>query len=295
LDDGDAGRFVVPTDALGRIQWRAGGPADGAVDIGSVALWIVGYIDSGFQTITRIWQTSLNTIDVEFDHLVRYLDPADPRDGTYLAAYTLTGPLAPVRVLQSVTKVDDYTLRLWYAGELVEGEAYSLSVTGLVSEEGYGLSSDPTTGAFVAYGPDRRPIPLAQQPQGRVDIRNPQAERDAPQGQPLGTFVMDGDGDLAVETGRAYLRKRIFRRLSTSPGEMFHEPGYGVLPKLKSLYRPADLRKLVQDVESQIRQEPDVVSVRASAQATGSVVIVTLKVQDRFGAWEMDHTIMGES
>ena len=193
-----------------------------------------------------------------------------------------------------MTLVDDYTLRLWFDGDLIVDETYTLSVTGLVSAGGYALSPDPTTGTFIAYGPDRHPVPLVQQTSGRFDIRNPQATRDAPEGSPLGTFVMDADGDVGIETGRAYLRKRVFRRLATRKGEMFHEPNYGLSLKDKGLYRPAELRALQLDVEAQVRSEPNVKACRASvSEYAPGVVYVALKIQDDLGWFDLETELRG--
>ena len=129
-----------------------------------------------------------------------------------------------------------------------------------------------------------------------MDIRNPQATRDAPQGEPLGTFIIDADGDIGIESGRMYLRKRIFRRLSTPKGSMFHDPNYGVMPQLKGLYRPADLRKLVQDVEAQVKSEPDVIACRATVrELTPGVVVCELKVTDKLGVFDVSTGLWSES
>jgi len=295
LRGGQAGRFLVPTDERGCVDWRAGAPGELAVNFGSCITWLVGYVDSGLLGLTRLWQSSLNTVDIELDHEPRHLDPADPRDALYLPAYTVTGPASPARLVQAVTYVGDNTLRLWFDGELVEGASYSLSITGLVSIEGFALSPDPMSGSFVAYGPDRRPVPLREHPAARFDLRNPQVERDAPVGEPLGTFVIDTEGDLDIEGARAYLRKRIFRRLSTRRGTMLHEPGYGLLLRDAGLYRPAALRALQQDIEAQLRAEPDVRSARATvSQLAPGVVYCRLKVTDDLGLVELDMMLRGE-
>lgn len=292
IDDGDCGRVLVATDDQGCIEWRAGGPGDGAVFPGVMTLWLVGFIDSILMSLTRLWQTSLNTVDVEFSDAIRYLDPADPRDTMHLEAYTVTGPAAPARLVQAVTKVDDETIRLWFDGDLVPGEAYTIAFSGLYSAIGAALP--PTSGSFVAFGPDRVPLPLVKQPAGRFDIRNPQAPSDAPQNEPLGTVVIDDSGDLGIETGRPYLRKRILRRLSTRKGTMFHEPAYGLELKQGGLYRPAELRALQLDVEAQVRQERDVVAARASVrELVPGVVYLSLKVRDNLGWFDLETEVGG--
>lgn len=103
------------------------------------------------------------------------------------------------------------------------------------------------------------------------DVANPQT-RDAmldPLPDPnnprnLGTFVVDDTGDLAFDEGLTSLKKRILRRLVTTPGAFLHLPGYGVgIPTYgKQLGQAAVLARLAADSESQIAREPEVARVR---------------------------------
>ncbi len=76
---------------------------------------------------------------------------------------------------------------------------------------------------------------------------------------------------------------------------MYHEPDYGLKLTDKGLYTPTELSALQKDTEAQIRQEPDVITARAIlSELTCGVVLVTLKVKDRFGIAEIEGTIGGE-
>lgn len=123
----------------------------------------------------------------------------------------------------------------------------------------------------------------------RVDIANPQTERDTPQGAALGTFQVSDTGDLENDHGRTYLRKRIFRRLGTMKAGFFHLAGYGLKPPSGRLFTPTTLRRLKVDVELQVRQEPGVVGVRATVtEQSPGVVLVQLRVQDDNGSFELE-------
>ena len=239
--------------------------------------------------ITSARQVTLNAVEIVFDLEPQHLDPEDPDDGTNIDNYTVTGPVAPfaARLVQVVTYEGDDTIRVWFDGPLVPGELYAFSVDNIVSTvTAAPLAPSPTLFSFIAFGADSSPVALVSQPTQRWDLRNPQAPADAPEGAALGTFVIDDDGDLGVETRRKYLRKRIFRRLTTRKGSIVLEPTYGLDYEAQGLQTPARLRRLQQDAEMQIRQEPGVTRVRASVaqhpMAPG-IVVITLRVFDEFG------------
>lgn len=265
----------------------------GATGGGSWSFWLLLF------EVEDAYQSTLNTVDVEFSWEPKHLDPEDSTDGINLANYTVVGPVAPLaeRLMQAVTYEGDNTLRMWFDGSLVPGEVYSISLDNIEAVGGAApLAPSPTTFSFTAFGADAEPVPLEQQPAQQWDIRNPQTPRDAPEAQPLGTFVIDDDGDLGVETRRQYLRKRIYRRLTTKKGEMILDPDYGITYEEKQLIRTTTLRRLQQDIESQVRQEFGVTGARAAvgqhAQFPG-IVQVRLRVFDEFGDFTEELTLGG--
>jgi hypothetical protein len=284
---------VALTDADGIVEWISI-PSAGTSN--STALSVVGWLGLGGMTITSIRQSTLNTVDLVFSEEPNHLDPVNPDDAFHIPNYTVTGPVSPLpeRLIQAVSYEGDNTVRLWFDGPLVPDEIYNFSITDIEGESGNILVGEPILLSLTAFGADRVPVPLQQDPRQSWDIRNPQSPDDAPQNAPLGTFVLNDDGDLDIETKRQYLRKRIFRRLGTRKGAMYHLPEYGLELADKTLYTGTTLRQLQQEVESQISLEPDVVSVRASAQQLlPGVVIVKIVVSDRFGSFDMTDTLGG--
>lgn len=154
-------------------------------------------------------------------------------------------------------------------------------------------AEDPITLGLLAFGAEVNSAAIVVDADvGRVDVANPQTEVDAAQGASLGTFQVTETGDLANEHGRSYLRKRIFRRLSTFRAGFFHLAGYGLRFPSKNLFTSTTIRRLQLDIETQVRQEPGVTAVRASiAELTPGIVKVTLRVQDDNGSFGLEATL----
>jgi hypothetical protein len=265
----------------------------GATGGGSWSFWLLVFsVDEGDQS-------TLNSVDLVFSWPPKRIDPEDPDDAINLDNYTVTGPVSPLaeRLLQSAVYIGDNTIRLYFDGPLVPGEIYAIAIANVQAEGGGVLTPDPTTISFEAFGALRQPVPLVSQPTELYDIRNPQTAADAPQGAALGTFVIDDDGDLGVETRRRYLRKRIFRRLLTRKGSIVLEPDYGLAYDAKAPLKPAVLRRLQQDAESQLRQEQGVTGARVAVRQNPvepGIVEMTVKVFDQFGDFTTNVTIGGD-
>lgn len=247
----------------------------------------------GSMAIVSGSQSSLNAVDIEFDEDPRFLDPLDPNDARNLSNYSITGPASPARLLLSVEYLETNRIRLHYDGAFVAGELYVIGVSNVISTLGHLVNPSPSTFQFIAYGADAAPIPLVEQT-SPSDIRNPQTSRDAPTDGSLGTYVVKS-GDLDIESARQYLRKRIWRRLGTRKGSMFHLPNYGLELNDKSLYTPTELRRLQNEILQQIGSEDGVRAVAVSIrQLAIGVVLVKISVTDKFGTFTDEGAIGGE-
>ena len=240
----------------------------------------------GSLVVSLVEQLSLNSVRVAFSSPPVVFNKNATTDGLNPANYFLAQP-APLT--QSVVSdgANSSSVTVFFDAELPAGALLSLTVQN-VSD---GSTVVPTTTLpIVPFGAERRPGPVGQA-LGRFDIANPQTPQDSGPGRALGVFQLDESGDLANDTGRANLRKRIFRRLSTRPGGFFHLPNYGLNLEDKTLITPTQLRRIQIDTQDQILEEPDVVaaSVRVSQLAPG-VVRLRLIVTDRFGTFNMDVT-----
>lgn len=232
-----------------------------------------------------------NAVDVTFAEPPRAFDPADARDVLNPANWTIAvrEPAdAIVRLPQFVERIDAYTVRVYFDGELSPFAVYRITVSARATSAAgvpFLLCLDADFAAFGVATIRTSGIPADLQ---RTDLMNPQITRDAQQNDPppLGTFQISDRGDYALERGRAYLRKRILRRAVTGLGGFFHLPAYGFAEGQKTLITPDLLRRTQARAQSQIMREPDVVSVSVSVKAdpdAASVVVLRIRAIDREG------------
>lgn len=93
------------------------------------------------------------------------------------------------------------------------------------------------------------------------------------------------EGDYAIDSGLANLKKRILRRLITVPGSFAHMPTYGIgVPNyVKKLNRADVVTKLETDAQLQIEQEPEVTQASVKVQPVSSGLVridIRIKTQD---------------
>jgi hypothetical protein len=100
-----------------------------------------------------------------------------------------------------------------------------------------------------------------------------------------GTLRVGADGDYVSDVGDSYLRKRIFRRLTTAPGDFFWLPDYGVGLRVKEELPSGSLPVLRQRIIDQVLRETDVESVDVSLQLRTALgaLDVTISCRSRRG------------
>lgn len=96
--------------------------------------------------------------------------------------------------------------------------------------------------------------------------------------QPEGTWRYDTTGDIGIQTAAESLKKRLYRRLMTSPGGFSHlGNGYGMNAGIKQIVRSGELQRLANRAAEQARLEPDVIAASAEAtlkfSAAGSAIV----------------------
>jgi hypothetical protein len=193
----------------------------------------------------------------------------------------------PVRRILRVDSVDSQTVLVVFDAPLDSGVSYEFTVTGVIAVATGLPMSTPFVTTFVALGVARAATPGLPNIPANLDLANPQTPRDGAEGE-LGTLQVDGTGDLANDSGRAQLRKRIFRRLSTRPGGFYHLDNYGLRVPAKRLLTADEQRQLELDSVFQVRQEPEVVAASATVTrlAIGTYVL-NLRIQDNIGTFDM--------
>ena len=190
------------------------------------------------------------------------------------------GSFTPLIQTVEAVEGEEFIVDVFTDASLTPGTVYRICTTALNTMGQPLICPDD---AFRTF--DERVIELGD----RTDIANPNLLVDAPivDPPPLGTNQITDRGDLALDFGRPYLRKRVFRRMATPLGGFYHLPGYGLAQPLKGRSTPDSVRQLRKLAEAQIKREPDVRRVRAIASrgpaaddANKNILFVTLLVED---------------
>lgn len=95
-----------------------------------------------------------------------------------------------------------------------------------------------------------------------------------------GVRVISAAGDFAAESGADLIKKLIYRRLITKPGEFYHLPNYGVGLGVKEPIPVRDLRALKKTIATQILEEPEVadVAVKVELFPGDNELVITMQV-----------------
>lgn len=117
----------------------------------------------------------------------------------------------------------------------------------------------------VAVRPRRVPRPV-QQREGRQDFRYDFFETQA--------YLLDPRRDVDLHGGLEALKKRIIRRLITTPGNFAHLETYGAGLEVKRTFNPGRLAEVRAKVLEQVRAEEEVRSVAVSAEFQPQGVLI---------------------
>lgn len=237
--------------------------------------------------VSRVDAIRENVIRVTFDRYVYYTGVLDPGDASNIKRYIVSPvessrdsagnppkPVTPIRIDKPIYG-DSYYLDIVLDREMSAYPAqYVLTMAGLKGKDGNPLEN-PATFALPAVYREIKPYQPSLGFANR-DIANPQVlsaltglpAAQTPENDQLGTYRVDGIGDVARDEGEVGYRKRIFRRLTTQRGRFAHLPSYGVgLPSLvKQLALPGYREQLASDSEQQIKQEPETAAVSVVIQ-----------------------------
>lgn len=97
-----------------------------------------------------------------------------------------------------------------------------------------------------------------------------------------GVLKLTTAGDYQLESGAPLLKKLIYRRLMSTPGDFFHLPGYGIGIRNKEPIPASNLGNLKTKIEQQVLREPEVEAVKASLTLdSNGVLTVTVKARMR--------------
>jgi hypothetical protein len=165
------------------------------------------------------------------------------------------------------------------------GVVYEVTVSTAIKSTNADVFAGPTAFVFGGRAPSRVIKPIERFEEQLRDFAYnliPNPDRPSVSTQ---VYQFDDSGDIAIQGNDESLRKRIFRRILTKPGDFAFLPKYGAGIQIKSLIRADRLQEIANEIAQQAKLEPDVVNAGASAELqrneTGSFVIIRVFVQSR--------------
>lgn len=232
------------------------------------------------------------------DHTVRVTLSFEPQNqnGTILGdalnpqTWQITVPstgriLSPIRVVR--LNATTYDISTWEKFDPVQVEMKVTSTTLLnVAGNPVGILEAGFPGS-LRENTDRADKLAARRGFAYTDIRNP-ITPNSPAG---GTLEITAGGDYQSETGPAFVRKLIVRRLLSTParlspigrGDFFHLPEYGagIPAQVKGMVSTANLVALKKLIEQQTLLEPEVSAAVAKLSFNAANGILNIELQAR--------------
>lgn len=212
----------------------------------------------GFDSVTNRINWTVVAVD---PRIPRVADPNDPflPPGEAVPTYT------PEIGLIEVDDDDDKQIHISFNTRLEERVRYQLTASLNIRTANCDELEDPRTreaqGLFIGTGPTPRFI--TQDTLRDFDLRYFPTDPL----QPNGTWRYDTTGDIGIQSEDESLRKRILRRVSTSPrGFVNLSRDYGAGLNIKTLARSGRIQDIANVVAEQARQEPDVRDAGAEAR-----------------------------
>ena len=237
-----------------------------------------GFLAQAQVAVVGVAQYSLNSVDVGFNTFPLTFDEFTDGDALNPSTYTISrtdGEDAPF--ILSVECVGPGVIRIYVDAIFVEGVEYTVTVSGVTSAAGETLGP-ANSGSFEGIGRGVA-TSIIDPSEPRTDILNAVGADSIEDG-----LRYDPSGDLANQSGRSYLRKRLLRRITTVMGGFFHLPGYGAGQRLKTRISGSKVARMEKQIQAQCEQEPDVRSVSVSATIrSASIVRVVVTVLDAEG------------
>lgn len=103
-----------------------------------------------------------------------------------------------------------------------------------------------------------------------------------------GFYRLDSKSDYDTHSGVVALKKRIIRRIISTPGGFSHLPDYGVGVRVKEPINATKLADLRSKVRRQVLLEEEVERVDVEVTFTGGVLFIKLDVRTQVGAFRLE-------
>jgi hypothetical protein len=229
---------------------------------------------SGVTSLSGALAVATNTVRVTTNGLVLDNSAAVAGDALNPATWTVTrlDTGANLNVV-SVTQVSAFQydlLTLFPFGPSTV--THQVTTASLLDATGNPIGSPRTVNfaGLLAAAVATAQAKLASKRLSTQDIANAPAPGNLYQG---GTLKLDAAGDYETVSGAELIRKLIYRRLTTTPGDFFHLPNYGLGLLEKEVLRASDVVALKRQLEAQVLLEPEVEACTASLSLGGDGIL----------------------
>lgn len=258
---------------------------------------------AGLITVLGVLPASQNSFVVVFDRPPRRLDDQSPFSGVNPSNYALTtidptviagngdavvpeGFVVPTRqpsiVRALVDRVDPTQVTLTTDAALEAGVLYEVAIVGGIKSIDGDTFAGPNTARFFGRRAPGTPVGLERFEERFRDLDYvlvPDPSRPDAETQ---VYRFDDSGDVGLADNATSLRKRLFRRITTQPGQFAFLPKYGVGLQIKALARAGQLQQMSNLIAEQVKLEPDVLQAGASTSlrrtSKGGIVSVQLQI-----------------
>jgi hypothetical protein len=171
----------------------------------------------------------------------------------------------------AVVEIAPYIFEIFTLEEFGPYAVAHVVLADILAEDGITPISDP----YYAFFNGLQEAKSGSNTEGTIDIANPPFAENVV----AGTLITGTDGDYVNDGGIPFLRKLIFRRLCALPGGFFYlDPTYGLGIRVKEPLRTTDLRRLSADIQLQVLQEPEFVSVDVKLTINPGLGVLTILV-----------------
>lgn len=218
---------------------------------------------------------STRTVEVTLTNPPLATSPQLAGDALNPATWVITrldtgDPFTPIFVLQVSPTVFDITVDRNFAPWQV---THRVNAAALLQPD-YSPIVAPTTEDFAGVTSSDTGKSIQTGPRDLVNLQTPI--------NPVGgTLQINAGGDYVTESGAAYVKKLILRRLYSTPGDWFHLPDYGLGLRINVPMGTADLVKLKQRVVQQVLLEREVLACTCDVTVipADGTFIFTIKAQ----------------
>lgn len=217
-----------------------------------------------------------NTVRVYFSREPKHVSPLAPNDALYRPNWSIvltTGALgvtepvveAPSNVRPATAEEVDlvaypeaHSIDVQFDRRIIWNSTYTITAATAIRSADLVDDLTPASTAIPPANECTFPGIFIQRPRRLTRAARTRTGVDLQYSFFRGVFGVDSGNDLDTESGNVALKKRVIRRLMSTPGGFPHLPEYGVGLRVKEPLQSTSLSELRTRIRDQILEEPEV-------------------------------------